>query len=133
GGGAVGGGCGGGGGGGRVGGVGAGGGRWLVLPTRLYKDLPRVKGRPYVQPSRRIRAKQFDLRDPAGIRDAYELGLKDGAAFVAHSRMDAREAGGNPGPDSRIPLRSMRVTPPLPPQSHTPVSPAAAIRRARRA
>jgi len=59
------------------------GGRSLVLLTRLYKDLPRVKGRTYVQPSRRIRVKQFDLRDPGGIRDAYELGLKDGAAFVA--------------------------------------------------
>jgi predicted acylesterase/phospholipase RssA len=65
----------------------AAGGRSLVLLTRLYKDLPQVKGRTYVQPSRRIRAKQFDLRDPEGIRDAYELGLKDGAAFVAtHGR-----------------------------------------------
>src|SRR5262249_39062079 len=59
------------------------GGRSLVLLTRLYKQLPQVKGRTYVQPSRRIRVKQFDLRDPAGIRDAYELGLKDGAAFAA--------------------------------------------------
>jgi predicted acylesterase/phospholipase RssA len=61
----------------------AAGGRSLVLLTRLYKDLPQVKGRTYVQPSRRIRVKQFDLRDPGGIRDAYELGLKDGAAFAA--------------------------------------------------
>jgi predicted acylesterase/phospholipase RssA len=61
----------------------AAGGRSLVLLTRLYKHLPQVNGRTYVQPSRRIRAKQFDLRDPAGIRDAYELGLKDGAVFAA--------------------------------------------------
>ena len=46
-----------------------------VLGPKPYKVA-------YVQPSRRIRAKQFDLRDPAGIRDAYELGLKDGAAFA---------------------------------------------------
>jgi predicted acylesterase/phospholipase RssA len=58
------------------------GGRSLVLLTRLYKHLPQVKGRTYVQPSRRIRVKQFDLRDPEGIRDAYELGLQDGAAFA---------------------------------------------------
>ena len=64
----------------------AAGGRSLVLLTRLYKELPQVNGRTYVQPSRRLRVKQFDLRDPAGIRDAYELGLKDGAAFVK-SRM----------------------------------------------
>jgi hypothetical protein len=61
----------------------AAGGRSLVLLTRLYKHLPQVEGRTYVQPSRRIRAKQFDLRDPAGIRDAYELGLRDGATFAA--------------------------------------------------
>jgi predicted patatin/cPLA2 family phospholipase len=60
----------------------AAGGRSLVLLTRLYKNMPRVPGRTYVQPSRRIRVKQFDLRDPAGIHDAYELGLKDGAAFA---------------------------------------------------
>jgi hypothetical protein len=53
-----------------------------VLLTRLYKHMPQVKGRTYVQPSRRMDVKQFDLRNPDGIRDAYELGLKDGAAFV---------------------------------------------------
>jgi predicted acylesterase/phospholipase RssA len=60
----------------------AAGGRSLVLLTRLYKHVPQVKGRTYVQPSRRMDVKQFDLRNPDGIRDAYELGLKDGAAFV---------------------------------------------------
>jgi predicted acylesterase/phospholipase RssA len=64
----------------------AAGGRSLVLLTRLYKRLPQVPGRTYVQPSRRIRAKQFDLTDPDGIRDAYELGRKDGAAFAAANR-----------------------------------------------
>jgi Patatin-like phospholipase len=61
----------------------AAGGRSLVLLTRLYKHLPQVPGRTYVQPSRRIPVKQFDLTDPDGIRDAYELGRKDGAAFAA--------------------------------------------------
>jgi predicted acylesterase/phospholipase RssA len=59
------------------------GGRSLVLLTRLYKNIPQMPGRTYVQPSRRIRVKQFDLTDPDGIRDAYELGLKDGARFAA--------------------------------------------------
>jgi hypothetical protein len=59
------------------------GGRSLVLLTRLYKNIPQVPGRIYIQPSRRMDVKQFDLRNPDGIRDAYELGLKDGAAFVA--------------------------------------------------
>jgi predicted acylesterase/phospholipase RssA len=61
----------------------AAGGRSLVLLTRLYKNIPQVPGRTYIQPSRRLDVKQFDLRNPDGIRDAYELGLKDGAAFVA--------------------------------------------------
>jgi len=60
----------------------AAGGRSLVLLTRLYKHLPQVPGRTYVQPSRRIPVKQFDLTNPDGIRDAYELGRKDGAAFA---------------------------------------------------
>jgi predicted acylesterase/phospholipase RssA len=58
------------------------GGRTLVLLTRTYRRLPEVAGRTYVQPSRRIDVKQFDLRNPAGIRAAYELGLADGAAFA---------------------------------------------------
>jgi predicted acylesterase/phospholipase RssA len=60
----------------------AAGGRSLVLLTRLYKNIPQLPGRTYIQPSRRMDVKQFDLRNPDGIRDAYELGLKDGAAFV---------------------------------------------------
>jgi len=62
----------------------AAGGRSLVLLTRVYgRLLPQVAGRTYVQPSRPIRVKQFDVRNPDGIRAAYELGLEDGAAFAA--------------------------------------------------
>lgn len=60
----------------------AAGGRTLVLLTRVYKDIPRVKGRTYVQPSAKISVKQFDISDPEGIRNAFELGLKDGENFV---------------------------------------------------
>ncbi len=61
----------------------AAGGRTLVLLTRVYKSIPAVNGRTYVQPSRKIDVKQFDIRNPDGIRNAFELGLKDGAAFAA--------------------------------------------------
>ncbi|WP_424631276.1 patatin-like phospholipase family protein [Bradyrhizobium sp. SYSU BS000235] len=61
----------------------AAGGRTLVLLTRIYKSLPVVNGRTYVQPSRKIDVKQFDIRNPDGIRNAFELGLKDGDAFAA--------------------------------------------------
>jgi predicted acylesterase/phospholipase RssA len=63
----------------------AAGGRSLVLLTRRYRALPDSPGRTYVQPSRRIAVKQFDITNPAGIRDAYELGRADGAAFSRHA------------------------------------------------
>jgi hypothetical protein len=59
------------------------GGRTLVLLTRLYKNMPAVAGRSYVQPSRTIDLSQFDITNPDGIRAAYELGVKDGDAFAA--------------------------------------------------
>jgi predicted acylesterase/phospholipase RssA len=59
------------------------GGRTLVLLTRTYRQVPKLPGRTYVQPSRPIGAKQFDITNPAAIRDAYELGLRDGQAFAA--------------------------------------------------
>jgi predicted acylesterase/phospholipase RssA len=62
-------------------GVEAKGGRTLVLLTRRYRRLPDIPGRTYVQPSVPMRIKQFDITNPDGIRAAYELGLRDGAAF----------------------------------------------------
>jgi hypothetical protein len=59
------------------------GGRTLVLLTRLYRNVPMVAGRTYVQPSRKINLSQFDITNPDGIRAAYELGVKDGNAFAA--------------------------------------------------
>jgi predicted acylesterase/phospholipase RssA len=59
------------------------GGRTLVLLTRLYKNIPDVAGRSYVQPSRKINLSQFDITNPDGIRAAYELGVRDGDAFAA--------------------------------------------------
>lgn len=59
----------------------AAGGRTLVLLTRRYGRLPQVPGRTYVQPSEPIRVKQFDVRNPGAMREAYVLGLRDGAAF----------------------------------------------------
>jgi hypothetical protein len=61
----------------------AAGGRTLVLLTRTYRRVPKLPGRTYVQPSRPIGAKQFDVTNPSAIRDAYELGLQDGQAFAA--------------------------------------------------
>lgn len=59
------------------------GGTALVLLTRVYKNIPSVRGRTYVQPSQKIGVSQFDITDPQGIRDAFELGLRDGVAFAS--------------------------------------------------
>jgi hypothetical protein len=59
------------------------GGWTLVLLTRLYKNMPEIAGRTYVQPSRKIDLSQFDITNPDGIRAACELGVRDGNAFAA--------------------------------------------------
>jgi predicted acylesterase/phospholipase RssA len=62
------------------------GGRTLVLMTRSYADLPVVENRVWAMPSGHVGVSQFAITDPDGIARAWELGLKDGEAFVrAHS------------------------------------------------
>ncbi len=58
------------------------GGRTLVILSRLYRAFPQTKGRTYIQPSHPVPVGQFDITNPAGIRKAYEMGLKDGEAFA---------------------------------------------------
>ena len=41
-----------------------------------------MPGRLYVQPSERVPVGQFDITNPAGIRKAYEMGLRDGEDFA---------------------------------------------------
>jgi patatin-like phospholipase len=62
------------------------GGRTLVLLTRIYKALPSIPNRTYVQPSQKINVSQFDITNPGGIRAAFELGQKDGDAFARSVR-----------------------------------------------
>lgn len=59
------------------------GGRTLVLATRASKDLPEAAGRTVVGPSVPIVASRFAVTDAEAIRAAYELGVRDGEAFVA--------------------------------------------------
>lgn len=59
------------------------GGRTLVLATRSGKPLSDVEGRTVVRPSEPVLVSKFAVTDGAGIRKAYELGVRDGAAFAA--------------------------------------------------
>jgi hypothetical protein len=64
----------------------AAGDKTLVLLTRKYKAIPDIANRTYVEPSEPIPVGQFDIGNPDGIRRAYELGLRDGAAFAARMK-----------------------------------------------
>jgi hypothetical protein len=57
-------------------------GRTLVLLTRRFRRLPAHDGRIYVQPSAPIAVSGWDYTDPAGLQAAFDLGRRDGAAFV---------------------------------------------------
>ncbi|MBW2274385.1 MAG: patatin-like phospholipase family protein [Deltaproteobacteria bacterium] len=56
----------------------------LVLLTRHYgeRKTPRVPGRTYVQPSRRVPIAKWDYTSPDLIQQTYDLGRRDGEAFA---------------------------------------------------
>ncbi|MFM2280251.1 MAG: hypothetical protein RLZZ444_2482 [Pseudomonadota bacterium] len=58
------------------------GGRTLLLTTRYGRMPPSASNRTVVGPSEDITVDKFTIRDPDGLRHAYELGLKDGETFA---------------------------------------------------
>lgn len=54
----------------------------LVLLTRPFAEVPEVANRTYTGPSETIPVSQFTIRNWEGIRFAYELGIRDGEAFL---------------------------------------------------
>jgi predicted acylesterase/phospholipase RssA len=63
------------------------GGRTLVLTTRRYRRFPQVfvrQSRTYVQPSMPVPVSSWDYTSPHRYEQAYELGRRDGAAFLHH-------------------------------------------------
>lgn len=62
-------------------------GETLVLLSRPHLRLPQVPGRTYVQPSRPVGISAWDYTSPDKLQRAYDLGRRDGAAFV-----DARKS-----------------------------------------
>jgi len=57
-------------------------GATLVMLTRRYPALPDIPGRTYVQPSAKIPVGSWDYTSPEGIQAAYDLGRRDGDAFL---------------------------------------------------
>ncbi len=66
----------------KLGPVEAAGGRTLVLSTRSARPLQSTALRTVVQPSQPIAVNKFSVTDADGVRDAYRLGLRDGADFA---------------------------------------------------
>lgn len=66
-------------------------GETLVLLTRRYPQLPEIAGRTYVQPSVRIPVSAWDYTNPDGLQAAYDLGRRDGEAFV-RARLQGQSA-----------------------------------------
>lgn len=58
------------------------GGRTLLLTTRHGRLPPAAPGRVIVGPSEEITVGKFTVGNAAGLRRAYEIGLKDGEAFA---------------------------------------------------
>jgi predicted acylesterase/phospholipase RssA len=57
-------------------------GETLVMLTRRYPALPDLHGRTYVQPSEKIAVSAWDYTSADGLQFAYDLGRRDGEAFV---------------------------------------------------
>ena len=60
----------------------------LVLLTRPYGKTPSIPGRLYVQPSTPVPVASWDYTNPRGLQAAYDLGRRDGAAFLKHQAAD---------------------------------------------
>lgn len=60
----------------------AAGGRTLLLSTRHGRIPPTAENRTIVSPSEPITVNNFTIRDPDGLRRAYEIGLRDGERFA---------------------------------------------------
>ncbi len=58
------------------------GGRTLLLTTRYGRTPPSTAQRVVVGPSQEVRVDKFAVNDAAGLRAAYELGLRDGERFA---------------------------------------------------
>ena len=65
-------------------------GETLVMLTRRYPALPSIPGRTYVQPSMKIPVSAWDYTSAERLQSAYDLGRRDGEAFVRDCRRARR-------------------------------------------
>jgi hypothetical protein len=64
-------------------------GRTMILLTDHFPNTPRHLDRLYVEPSRETPADKIDFTDPAKLRKTWQLGRRDGEAFLQrHGRLE---------------------------------------------
>lgn len=68
-------------------------GETLVLLTRPHPRLPQRPGFTYVQPSQPVPVSAWDYTNPDGLQATYDLGRRDGEAFVRAHASTKRAAG----------------------------------------
>lgn len=59
------------------------GGQTLVLLTRQFTQLPSIRGRIYVQPSRPVPVAAWDYTDETAVQSTFDLGRHDGERFCS--------------------------------------------------
>jgi predicted acylesterase/phospholipase RssA len=77
-------------------------GRTLVLLTRRYPPelLPKIPGRTYVQPSEPVPIAKWDYTSPEKTQQTYDLGRRDGDAFVQRGLVPEPTPATSPGRQS---------------------------------
>ena len=58
-------------------------GTTLLLLTRIYRNLPEIEGRTYIQPSEPVEADKIDFTERSKIEATWALGRKDAEAWFA--------------------------------------------------
>ncbi len=90
-------------------------GQTLVLATRRYRGMAPVfarDGRVYVQPSERVPASSWDYTSPARYLKTYDLGRRDGEAFLSTFALGRFEGTGLRGEAPGAPSITEAATPP---------------------
>ncbi|GGY43449.1 hypothetical protein GCM10007148_10270 [Parvularcula lutaonensis] len=62
-------------------------GNSLILLASDFRHVPHKEGRIFVMPSQTVPTDKIDFTDPTEVRDAWDLGQKDGLAFLEAWRM----------------------------------------------
>ena len=79
-------------------------GTTLLLLTRIYRNLPDIEGRTYLQPSEPVEADKIDFTDRSKIEETWALGRRDAEAWL-DGRTSAQRLTERSRPPPAVPRR----------------------------